>query len=277
MSLDRNDRGPRGGTVLAAAVPDGERPLTARSVVASLLLGMRPPRLAGSRLVRWCGVFGISEGTARVALHRMVERGELTVADGVYELAGRVRARQPVQDFALAPRLDDWAGDWLLALVAPGRRPAADRLALRDAMRRLRLAELREGCWARPANLPRAAGPPDAWDVADAQCAWWRATPHDDPRRLAAGLFAPAEWARRARRLERRVRVAIEALADPRPGDLAEAFAAGAAALAHVRADPLLPPALLPDDWPGDALRDAYREYQPAFGAAVRDWFRQEA
>ena len=44
-----------------------ERPLTARSIIASLLLGMHPPRLASSRPVRWCSLFGISEGTARVA------------------------------------------------------------------------------------------------------------------------------------------------------------------------------------------------------------------
>jgi len=254
-----------------------ERPLTARSVIASLLLGMRPPRLSGGRLVRWCGVFGISEGTARVALHRMVDRGELTLADGVYELAGRVRSRQPAQDFALAPALEEWTGEWLLAVVDTGSRPARDRTALRDAMRRIRLVPLREGCWARPANLPRAAAPPDAWEVADAQCRWWRATPEEDDARLAARLFDVGGWARRARVLEGRLLRAVDALADPRPEDLAVAFTAGAAALAHVRADPLLPRELLTDDWPGTALRDAYRGYQPAFAAAVRDWFRSQA
>lgn len=271
MSPARNAAG-------GSAGPRGaERPLTARSVIASLLLGMRPPRLSGSRLVRWCGVFGISEGTARVALHRMVERGELTVADGVYELAGRVRSRQPAQEFALAPALEEWTGEWLLAVVDAGSRPAPDRVALRDAMRRIRLVPLREGCWARPANLPRAAAPPDAWEVADSQCRWWRATPDGDDVRLAARLFDVGRWARRARVLEGRLLRAVDALADPGPSDLAAAFTAGAAALAHVRADPLLPPELLPPDWPGAALRDAYRGYQPAFAAAVRDWFRSQA
>ena len=79
-------------------------PLTARSIIASLLLGMHPPRLASSRLVRWCSLFGISEGTARVALSRMVERGELTAEAGVYELAGAVRRRQSAQDWALTAR-----------------------------------------------------------------------------------------------------------------------------------------------------------------------------
>jgi phenylacetic acid degradation operon negative regulatory protein len=57
--------------------------------------------MPGSRLVRWCGIFGIAEGTARVALSRMVERGELVADDGVYELAGRVRGRQPAQDWTV--------------------------------------------------------------------------------------------------------------------------------------------------------------------------------
>ena len=42
--------------------------------------------------MRWCGLFGVAEGTARVALSRMVDRGELRSGSGVYELAGRVRA-----------------------------------------------------------------------------------------------------------------------------------------------------------------------------------------
>ena len=29
-------------------------------------------------------------------------------------------------------------------------------------------------------------------------------------------------------------------------------------------------------DWPGDALRAAYGEYQSAFAGAVRDWFRKQ-
>ena len=35
-----------------------------RSVMASLLLGMHPPRLSSARLVRWCSLFGITENAA---------------------------------------------------------------------------------------------------------------------------------------------------------------------------------------------------------------------
>ena len=74
----------------------GRRPAT---VVFFQARGWRPRRPAG-RLVEWCGLFGVAGGTARVALSRMVEREELTVSDGVYELAGSLRRRQPAQDQA---------------------------------------------------------------------------------------------------------------------------------------------------------------------------------
>ena len=55
---------------------------------------------------------------------------------------------------------------------------------------------------------------------------------------------------------------------------VADAFVAGAAALRHIGSDPLLPPELLPPDWPGQALRAQYGRYQRAFDDAARVWFR---
>jgi phenylacetic acid degradation operon negative regulatory protein len=224
--------------------------------------------------VQWCALFGINEGTARTALSRMVERGELTSVDGVYELAGRVRRRQPAQDWSLAPELGAWNGEWLLGVVSTGARSADDRSALRDSVRRLRMAELREGVWARPDNLPRSAAPVDAWKSADAQCEWWRSRPDEDPVALADHLFAPLAWAERAHALTGHLDASTVAL-DLETGEgLADAFVVGAAALAHVRSDPLLPAELCGRDWPGAALRAAYGEYQSAFAAATRTWFR---
>jgi phenylacetic acid degradation operon negative regulatory protein len=251
-----------------------ERPLSPRSLVGSLLLGMRTPRMPAARLVEWCGLFGVAEGTARVALSRMVERGELTSDDGVYELAGNLRGRQPAQDWSLAPHLDAWSGEWLLGVVESGSRPAAERSALRESVRRLRMIELRDGVWCRPDNLPRAAAPPEAWATADGQCGWWRARPEPDAVAVAAQRFAPDAWAARARALQQHLVVAAGAVRESDGAAIADAFVVGAAALAHVRADPLLPAELCGRGWPGDALRDVYREYQGAFSDAVRDWFR---
>ena len=73
-------------------------PLTARSVLASALLGMDPPELPVAQLVRLTTLFGISENRARVALSRMVATGEATTdGSGRYRLAGHLAARQSRQ------------------------------------------------------------------------------------------------------------------------------------------------------------------------------------
>lgn len=259
-----------------------ERPLTARSLIASLLLGMHPPRLSSARLVRWCELFGVSEGTARVALSRMVERGELEASDGVYELAGPVRARQEVQDWLLdatplAP--DGWNGTWLLAVVTAEERPAGDRAAFRAAAAAVRLGEVREGLWVRPANLPRSAAPSEAWRVVDAQCAWWAGAPPGDGRPLAERLFHTQAWAERARLLTARLTDVTEALAaspdTPLAHEaLAEGFVAGAACLQHLRRDALLPADLVGPGWPAGDLRTVYRRYQDVYPAAAASFLR---
>ena len=253
-----------------------DRPLSARSLIGSLLLGMRPPRMPGGRLVEWCSLFGVAEGTARVALSRMVDRGELTASDGVYELAGHLRRRQPAQDWSLAPEPRLWAGAWILGMVEAGARTAAERSALREAGRRLRMVELREGVWGRPDNLPRAAAPAEDWAIADAQCTWWSARPGVDTAARAIRRFEPEVWSARAETLRARLVASTEAVIGGEGPSIADAFVVGAASLAHVRADPLLPAELCGEDWPGDALRAAYRDYQSSFSAAVRDWFRKQ-
>jgi len=255
------------------AEPLPERPLSARSAMASLLLGMQPPRIRGALLVRWCGLFGIAEGTARVALHRMTARGELVARDGVYELAGRLAERQREQEQSLAARLRTWNGDWVLAAVTTESREAVERQALRRAMAALHHVELREGVWTRPDNLPAD----DVPVVVARQCTVWHGRPDDDPTAVVDRLFMPRGWARRAVQLLDRVDAVIVGLGDGDTGLDPDGFVTGAAALRHVRADPLLPPELLPADWPGERLRDAYRRYREAFGAAAVEWFRRQA
>jgi phenylacetic acid degradation operon negative regulatory protein len=252
-----------------------ERPLNARSVIGSLLLGVHPPRLPGGRIVEWCRRFGIADGTARVALSRMVDRGELVSDQGVYELVGRVRELQSAQDWSLEPRLNPWRGEWRLGIVGAAARDAPVRGALRQAMRRLRHAEVREGVWTRPDNLPAAAAPAESWVVAAEQCSWWTGAPAAEPERLAATLFEPGVWSARARALLRRLDDVAGALDSGREHALAPGFVVGAAALQQARRDPLLPDALLPADWPGDELRAAYVRFQKTFAAAMTDAFRR--
>ncbi|MFH8983197.1 PaaX family transcriptional regulator C-terminal domain-containing protein [Streptomyces varsoviensis] len=237
--------------------PDGAepraalRPLTARSIVLSTLLGHHPPTLPARALVRVGELFGTAEGTVRTALTRMVAAGDLVPEGGAYRLTDRLLARQARQDDSRAPRTRRWDGGWEIAVVTAERRPAAERTALRQAMTALRLAELREGTWLRPANLVR-----DRPAVVLAQCALLTGGPETDPAELAAALWDLDGWARAARDLQR-------ALGNAH--GLAERFTVSAAILRHLLADPVLPAALLPPRWPGDALRAAYDAFEEEF------------
>jgi phenylacetic acid degradation operon negative regulatory protein len=244
-----------------------ERPLSARSVMASLLLGRNPPAARGRDLVRWCALFGVSEGTARVALHRMVARGELDRRDDRYHLAGRLERRRGEQQASLSPDAPGsaWGGEWHMALLSSARAAARDRGRRRDLLRRAHFAELREGLWARPANCD----PPTVAGVD-----WWTARPGGDPAALAERLFRLAAWARRATQIRRTLAQVNAELEEGDAGLVADAFVAGAAALRHVRADPLVPAVLLPDAWPADELREDYATFQRAFNHAAAAWFR---
>ena len=248
-------------------------PLTARSVVASTLLGMRPPRLPGRILVRSGELFGIAEGTTRVALSRMVSSGELVPADGGdYELSGHLLERQARQDESRAARTRPWDGAWEMAVVERGQRSPADREALRRSGRALRLAELREGVWMRPANLDPARSPADR-DVLESQCRTFAAEPRDDAAALVAALWDVDGWATEAHDLRSEMEGLVDALERGDREALAPGFVVSAAVLRHFQADPLLPDELLPDGWPGPALRAEFERYDVAFRQVWRAWY----
>jgi phenylacetic acid degradation operon negative regulatory protein len=248
------------------------RPLTARSVVASTLLGVHPPELPARVLVRSGQLFGIAEGTTRVALSRMVAAGELEGDGRRYRLSGRLLDRQARQDESRQGTTEEWSGRWRMAVVTSDRRPAPARAGLRSAMAALRLAERREGVWLRPDNLDRHRLP-DAMAVAGRQCAWFDAVPDGDPAALAAVLWDLDGWAATARRLLEEIAGCLGPLEEGATSALAPGFVLSASVLRHFQGDPLLPPALVPDGWPGDELRRRYDRYDAAFRAVWRDWF----
>ena len=248
---------------------DDTRPLTARSVVASTLLGVRPSVLPPRSLVASAGLFGIAEGAVRTALSRMVVAGELTLDDGRYALSGPFLSRRERQDESRNGVGGPWDGEWEMAVVEGERRPAADRTALRAAMRALRFGELREGVWLRPANLDPDRLP-DARTVVGAQCFGLVARPDGD---VAGRLWDLAGWAAAARRLEADLAAHRPRLEDP--DELAAGFLLSAAVLRHLQADPLLPADLLPADWPGRSLRTAYERYDATFKASWSGHLRE--
>jgi phenylacetic acid degradation operon negative regulatory protein len=245
-------------------------------VVASVLLGTHPPRLSAAALVELCGRFGITGGTTRVALSRMVTAGELAAEDGHYRLIGEgLLSRQRAQDDALDPPALPWTGNWHMAVVISSGRTAAERLELRRAFADARFAQWREGVWLRPGNLgrPVALLDPGGRGVSPRQRApvrWLEAQPHDDPAALAGELWDLAAWSARGE--------ALLAAGPEEAGDLVAAeaewaaavFAAAAATLRHLRTDPLLPDTLLPPGWPADRLRARYAGYLTAIQRLVR-------
>jgi len=234
------------------------QPLTARSVVLTVLLGYHPPALPMRALIRVGGLFGMPERTVRMAVRRAVADGDLAADDGVYRLRQRLVDRQARQDGVFGPGTRTWRGTWEMAVVTAPPRPLAERIALRKTMVSLRLAELREGMWLRPANLVRER-PGPAVD----QCTFFEARPEGDPVALAQSLWDLEAWAGEARQLLEEISLVT---------DLREGFVAVAEVYRHLLLDPLLPSELLPDGWPGAELRLRHGEFVAGYADQLRGY-----
>jgi phenylacetic acid degradation operon negative regulatory protein len=220
--------------------------MTARSVVLSVLLGAHPAWATASQLIRLTADFDIREPTVRVALTRMVSAGDLVRSEDGYRLSDRLLARQRRQDDAINPRLGRWDGTWTTLVITSVGIDARTRAFLRTTLQDNRFAELREGVWLRPHNLDVAL--PD--DVLDRVRLLH--TRDDDPIDLAAQLWDLSGWAR----------VASELLDEmDSAADIPGRFVTAATMVRHLLTDPVLPEELLPDDWPGAALRQAYSNF----------------
>lgn len=253
-----------------------ERPLTARSVLASTLLGTSPPCLPVSFLVKTGELFGLSEGAVRTALTRMAAAGELGRDElGRYALQGDLVTRQSRQIQSRQAQTTEWSGRWTMAVVTAGTRSAPDRSALRSAMTRLHMAELREGVWLRPDNLDNERLPVERRIVQE-QCVTFDAVPRlaleDDECALAGKLWDLQGWSDASATIRRRMHDLTGRLAADDPGALADGFVLSAAILRHLGADPLLPRELLPRDWPGVRLRAEYDSYDKLYRSVLARW-----
>jgi phenylacetic acid degradation operon negative regulatory protein len=213
--------------------------MTARSVVLSVLLGAHPAWATASELIRLTADFDIREPTVRVALTRMVSAGDLVRSEDGYRLSDRLLARQRRQDDAINPRLRRWDGTWTTLVITSIGTDARTRAVLRTTLQDKRFAELREGVWLRPDNLDVEL----TSDVLDRVRVLQ--SRDDNPDELAARLWDLPGWARIGRELIDEISAAADI-----PG-----------IVRHLLTDPVLPDELLPDDWPGDALRLAYTNF----------------
>lgn len=220
--------------------------MTARSVVLSVLLGAHPAWDTASELIRLTADFDIREPTLRVALTRMVGAGDLVRSEDGYRLSDRLLARQKRQDDAINPRLRTWDGTWTMLVITSVGTDARARAALRTTLQDNRFAELREGVWLRPGNLDLKL-PADVLDRVRVLHAR-----DDRPAELAAWLWDLPAWVRIGHELLDEMAAAT---------DIPGRFVAAAAMVRHLLTDPVLPDELLPDDWPGVALREAYTNF----------------
>jgi len=137
----------------------------------------------------------------------------------------------------------------------------------------LRNAEHREGVWMRPANLPRGSAK-EARLVATAQAEQFNATPHEDGAALAATLWDLDAWVAHGQALLDATSFLRGDVARGVDSALAPTFLVLVAIVHHLDADPLLPTALLPRDWPGQALRAGFTDLEVAWQQLLASWRR---
>ena len=229
--------------------------MTARSVVLSVLLGAHPAWATAAELIGLTTDFDLKETTLRVALTRMVGAGDLVRSADGYRLSDRLLARQRRQDDALWPRRRSWDGTWTTLVITSVGVDARSRAGLRKQLQDSRFGELREGVWLRPDNLQ--PGPA----AAIGERARVLHSVDDAPEQLARQLWDLPAWAATATDL-----LAGMAAADGVP----TRFMIAAGMVRHLLTDPVLPEDLLPRNWPGDALREAYTEFAAELTARRR-------
>jgi phenylacetic acid degradation operon negative regulatory protein len=248
--------------------------LSAKSFVLDLLSTLRRGAMPVQVLVEAAALFGIAEGSVRVALTRalaagLVERDER----GRYRLGEASRAvRERVAEWRrLESRVGAWSGAWIAVV---GRRRPPSRAAQRRSERALRLLgfrELERGLALRPENL--AGGVAGAREQLAALglapgalvCELRDLDPVSEAR--ARGLWD----AKAIAAAHRRVRKALVASARRLPGlaeadAMVESFRLGGEALRLLAHDPLLPEPIFAADERA-ALVDAMRRYD-ALGRA---------
>jgi phenylacetic acid degradation operon negative regulatory protein len=109
-----------------------------------------------------------------------------------------------------------------------------------------RFGELREVVWMRPDNLALELDPDVASRVRVMKAR------DDAPAQLAGELWDLPGWAETGHRL-------LDEMAEA--SDIPGRFLVAAAMVRHLLTDPMLPTELLPADWPGARLREAYHDF----------------
>lgn len=261
---------PRAKSLIVTVWGDALAPHGGELWLASLI-GLMAPLGVGERSVR-TSVFRLAadgwlagESAGRRSRYHLTGAGARTFADAVRRI--------------YFPHDDPWDGRWQLVLAPPEVLAPRERAALRNALAWGGFCALAPGLFARPLAaqgdalpLPRATRA--KLTVLDARDARGAAADGVALAGIAVDAFGLAALAASYRRFLARFGRALDLFrASHQPPDPRAAFAARTLLIHAFRRvllrDPLLPPALLPPDWPGTAAyaltRELYRRvWRPA-------------
>ena len=224
--------------------------LTARGVILSLLVSNHPARPTPAQIVRAAAAFGIKESAARVALSRMVSDGDLTRTRDGFRLSVPLLERRQRVLHEVEQGVRPWKGEWEIVVVTGTGRDPGDRVSLRTRLSRLRLAELREGVWLRPANLTRTL------DLGGEPVEVLEGRPAGEAGELLESLWDLSAWEAESQRLLKLMNLAESTV---------DRFTVATAIVRHLLTDPVLPQQLRPDPWTVDDVHAAWVAYQEEF------------
>ena len=226
---------------------------TPRSLTLDLLSTLSGGSMPVAALVEAAGLFGIPDGSLRVALARLL-------ADGRVERDGRGRYRlgsasAPLDDLVrswrrLEERTCAWRGAWLGCWLPPRPVRGARKRSLR-ALRLLGFAELREGLYLRPANLRGGLEATRSTLLAlllepESLTAELGSLDAASERRARA-LWDGSTLATRYDEVAGRLRASARGLCQrDEAGAMVESFLLGGEAIQCLVQDPLLPPEIQP-------------------------------
>ncbi|MEV2271904.1 PaaX family transcriptional regulator C-terminal domain-containing protein [Nonomuraea africana] len=220
------------------------------------------------------GLLGMSDQQVRLCIKRLVAEGRFShegrgrkallraVADATGSLTPNVAYVRHAyrQDLGLAA----WDGVWHLFAFAIPESSRTSRDALRDTLRHLGAAPIQSGLYVSANRIEELVeAQARHLDVAHAVTCLTstdlRIGGHDDPPALAAALWPLDDIAARHDHLAEFARVCLDRLAQPDTLTGSEQLTMAiqlAAAFTHaMEPDPLLPPELLPQPWPGAHAR----------------------
>ena len=236
-------------------------PLSARSLVLSLMLGTRPARFTASSLIAVCQLFDFNEGTIRTALSRMVASNELNRDGSYYVLGDRLLERQKMQDAGRHLPNTDWDGRWYTAIAAADQRSVNERRSFRAVMLANRFGEWRADIWLRPATSPftppagvlLSCGPISGMSDTD----------------LVSRLWDLDELEAEATRIADALPPQLAQLAERGGEALPDAMAVAVEAVRFLTTEPQLPPSLTQEHHEARRLRTSYDAFEVKFQQTV--------